>query len=306
MQGVCKSFGEARVLRDVSCTLSGGGVHCLMGPSGAGKTTLLRVLLGLERPDAGIVQGLDPGSISAMFQEDRLCEMLTAVENVALVLPGRAHRGEVRRLLERILPSDCMARPACHLSGGMRRRVSLARAVAFPSRAIVLDEPFTGLDQATKRTVVAFLLAELRGRTLLVSTHSDEDVRLLGGSKLMLADISCGGHGGPRGPQTNLNGHPASGAEERRAMMDTSKTMKEIVEADPVFGEFLVHKGFPFSLENPVVELVTFDDVVELRQLDRAAFLEEYEAYRLETPAAPDQGTPRKSDSCEDAVEKKE
>lgn len=88
--------------------------------------------------------------------------------------------------------------------------------------------------------------------------------------------------------------------------MDTSKTMKEIVEADPVFGEFLVHKGFPFSLENPVVELVTFDDVVELRQLDRAAFLEEYEAYRLETPAAPDQGTPRKSDSCEDAVEKKE
>lgn len=87
--------------------------------------------------------------------------------------------------------------------------------------------------------------------------------------------------------------------------MDSSKTMKEIVEADPVFGEFLVYKGFPFSLDNPVVELVTFDDVVELRQLNHAAFLDEYEAYRLKM-AAPGRGTPGKSDSGADAVEKKE
>lgn len=190
--GVSKSFGDAHVLRGVTMSLAEGGVYCLMGPSGTGKTTLLRVLLGLERPDAGTVSGVAPGEVAAMFQEDRLCETLTPVENVLLVLPPRTSRRSVRRLLERILPADCMDRPAMQLSGGMRRRVSLARAVAFPSSAIVLDEPFTGLDEATKRKVIAFLLEERRGRTLLVSTHSDADVALLGGEKVMLADVSRG------------------------------------------------------------------------------------------------------------------
>lgn len=63
-------------------------------------------------------------------------------------------------------------------------------------------------------------------------------------------------------------------------MMDSTRSMKEIVEKDPLFGAFLVSKGFPFSLDNPVVELVTFDDVVALRQLDRDAFLAEYDDYR--------------------------
>ena len=65
-------------------------------------------------------------------------------------------------------------------------------------------------------------------------------------------------------------------------MIDSTKTMRETVEADPMFGEFLVSKGFPFSLENPIVDLVTFDDVVTLRQLDKDAFLSEYEAYKAE------------------------
>lgn len=190
IDGVDKSFGVARVLRGVTLRLHEGEVSCLMGPSGTGKTTLLRLLLGLESADAGRIEGTGPGTVSAMFQEDRLCETLTAVENVALVLPPRTSRREVRRMLEKILPGDCMKRPAMQLSGGMRRRVSLARAVAYPSHTIVLDEPFTGLDRDTKRTVIDFLLAERHGRTLLVSTHSDEDVELLGGRKVMLADIS--------------------------------------------------------------------------------------------------------------------
>lgn len=192
MERVDKSFGDARVLAGVTCTLSEGGVYCLMGPSGAGKTTLLRVLLGLERADAGRIEGATSGAVSAMFQEDRLCETLTAVENVALVLPARASRRQIRCMLEKILPADCLKRPVMQLSGGMRRRVSLARAVAYPGSAIVLDEPFTGLDGQTKRAVIEFLLAERRGRTLLASTHSDEDVALLGARKIMLADITKG------------------------------------------------------------------------------------------------------------------
>ena len=85
---VCKAYGANEVLRRVTFTLPGGGVRCLMAPSGSGKTTLFRVLLGLEHPDSGEIRGISPGRISMMFQEDRLCETLTPVENVALVLPA--------------------------------------------------------------------------------------------------------------------------------------------------------------------------------------------------------------------------
>ena len=128
-----------------------------------------------------------------MFQEDRLCETLTPVENVALVLPAETRRADVAALLAEILPTDCLGQPAMELSGGMRRRVSLARAVAFPSDLIVLDEPFTGLDQATKEKVIAFVLRHRAGRTLLVATHGEDDARLLGAERLNLADVQDGG-----------------------------------------------------------------------------------------------------------------
>ena len=127
MEGLCKSYGDLRVLRHVSVRLEEGGIYCLMGPSGAGKTTLLRVLVGLESPDEGDVVGLGAGEASVMFQEDRLCEALTPVDNVALVMPPRASRRSIRELLEEILPADCMGRPALrgHRGGG---RALLAEA----------------------------------------------------------------------------------------------------------------------------------------------------------------------------------
>ncbi len=190
---VCKTYGANEVLRRVTFSLPGGGVRCLMAPSGSGKTTLFRVLLGLESADSGEIRGIEPGQISMMFQEDRLCETLTPVENVALVLPPAARRADVAALLQEILPADCLRQPVMELSGGMRRRVSLARAVAFPSRMIVLDEPFTGLDQATKEKVIAFLLAHRAGRTLLVATHGEDDARLLGADRVNLTDVQDGG-----------------------------------------------------------------------------------------------------------------
>ena len=190
---VCKAYGANEVLRRATFTLPGGGVRCLMAPSGSGKTTLFRVLLGLEHADSGEIRGISPGRISMMFQEDRLCETLTPVENVALVLQAETRRADVAALLAEILPTDCLGQPAMELSGGMRRRVSLARAVAFPSDLIVLDEPFTGLDQATKEKVIAFVLRHRAGRTLLVSTHGKDDARLLGADRINLADVQDGG-----------------------------------------------------------------------------------------------------------------
>ena len=105
---VCKAYGANEVLRRMTFTLPGGGVRCLMAPSGSGKTTLFRVLLGLEHADSGEIRGISPGRISMMFQEDRLCETLTPVENVALVLPAETRRADVAALLAEILPTDCL------------------------------------------------------------------------------------------------------------------------------------------------------------------------------------------------------
>lgn len=178
---VYKAYGANEVLRRVTFMLPG-----------SGKTTLFRVLLGLEHADSGEIRGISPGRISMMLQEDRLCETLTPVENVALVLPAETRRADVAALLAEILPTDCLGQPAMELSGGMRRRVSLARAVAFPSDLIVLDEPFTGLDQATKEKVIAFVLRHRAGRTLLVATHGEDDARLLGAERVNLADVQDG------------------------------------------------------------------------------------------------------------------
>ncbi len=337
--GLNKSYGDLSVLRQVHVHLEQGGIYCLMGPSGTGKTTLLRVLLGLERADAGSIEGLSPGEASVMFQEDRLCETLSPVDNVALVMSPRTSRRALREMLEEILPADCMNRPALQLSGGMRRRVSLARAVAYPSKLIVLDEPFTGLDVETKKTVVQFLLAHRANRTLLVSTHGEDDVRLLGGKKILLSAISASDRGDytadeyhrdtyqqepcdrdtskdERGTSTNdhdvskderdasKNGQGTSkdnqntgtndqdsrkdesgirkNERKEQTMIDTTIPMRELVAAEPLFADFLVSKGFPFSVENPVTEFVTFDEVVQLRDLDKDAFLAEYAQFKAE------------------------
>ena len=162
---VCKAYGANEVLRRATFTLPGGGVRCLMAPSGSGKTTLFRVLLGLEHADSGEIRGISPGRISMMFQEDRLCETLTPVENVALVLPAETRRADVAALLAEILPTDCLGQPAM----------------------------FTGLDQATKEKVIAFVLRHRAGRTLLVATHGEDDARLLGAERVNLADVQDGG-----------------------------------------------------------------------------------------------------------------
>lgn len=192
LKDVRKVYGDKTVLDGVSLSLEAGRAYCLMAPSGSGKTTLLRVLLGLEGIDGGSIEGVSRGRVAMMFQEDRLCEVLTAVENVALVLPRDARRADVQALLEEVLPSDCMGKPVMQLSGGMRRRVSLVRAMAFPSDAVVLDEPFTGLDAATRRTVIDFVLRHRAGRTLLVATHGQDDARLLGAETIDLAALQGG------------------------------------------------------------------------------------------------------------------
>ena len=193
---LCKSFGDKKVLHNLNMQLEDGGIYCLMGPSGMGKTTLLRIIMNLETKDSGSIcwvsedgceTEMDPESeVSAMFQEDRLLPFLSAIENVNMMYEKKQSVKELSRDLGTILPKKCLHQPACELSGGMKRRVSLARTMHFQGKMIILDEPFTGLDMKTRKKVIEYVLRNRRGRILLVATHGEEDADLLGAEIIRL------------------------------------------------------------------------------------------------------------------------
>lgn len=178
-EDLCKRYGPLTVLDGVSLSFSAGDCVAIMAPSGGGKTTLFRLLAGLEMPDEGRIVGFDRAKISMVFQEDRLCGHLSPVTNVALV-QQKPDRTALRRELETILPADCLDRPASTLSGGMKRRTAIARAVLAPSDVLLLDEPFTGLDEETRGRVIRFVQERQNGRLLLMTTHLREEAAALG------------------------------------------------------------------------------------------------------------------------------
>ncbi len=179
LRGVTKRYGDQVVLDGLDLTLPDGVVTALMGPNGSGKTTIGRLLLGLETPDAGEVRGV-PRRRAAAFQEDRLCGQLSAVRNVRLVL-GRAADAEavVAELRALGLDDDALRKPVRELSGGQRRKVALARALLVRAELTVLDEPFAGLDVASRELAVAHLREAHGGRTMLLVTHERADADAL-------------------------------------------------------------------------------------------------------------------------------
>lgn len=181
-----KSFDDNEILKNVNITLEDSSIYCLMGASGIGKTTLLRILMGLERADSGCISGIDTKNISCMFQEDRLIPDLSAIDNVRIVLRRKNNRAEVRNNLLSILPDNSLDLPVSSLSGGMKRRVALARALSYPGKLIILDEPFTGLDKDTKLNVINYILKMRNNRTLLIATHGTDDADLLGAKIIKL------------------------------------------------------------------------------------------------------------------------
>ena len=179
IEGLWKSFGEKMVLHDFSAVLPAGATTGLMAPSGAGKTTLLRILMGLERPDRGTISGLECLRLSAVFQEDRLCENLNPVSNLRLVTPS-LRREQAEEALRTVGLSDCMEQPARELSGGMRRRVAILRALLAEYDLLFLDEPFKGLDRETKEVVMADTRRRCDGRTVLFVTHDPTELEAMG------------------------------------------------------------------------------------------------------------------------------
>ena len=217
IKNLCKSFGEKQVLKDYSVEIKAGKIVWLRADSGAGKTTLFRIIAGLETADSGEVSF--DGEVVYCFQEDRLIDGLSAVDNILAVLSGCVKKGVIEgrfgnkaelveiikvHLAELGLSGDDILKPVSELSGGMKRRVALARAVCYmtisrcdvakgshrtakelhsvggtdgkgKSKLLLLDEPFTGLDEANKVKAMEYVMRHVsmcsNEVTVLIASH---------------------------------------------------------------------------------------------------------------------------------------
>jgi len=177
LEKVERTFEGRKVLQGVNLSLPNHSRVCFFGPSGCGKTTLLRLLCGLDKPDAGRVLLTEGTRFSCHFQEDRLLPWYTAEENLALVLGDKAAAGE---WLKRVALPDAADLYPDELSGGMRRRVSLARALAYPSDVLVLDEPLRELDAPTSERMLRLIDESVGDRLLVLVTHDRAQAEKLG------------------------------------------------------------------------------------------------------------------------------
>nr|WP_229759058.1 ABC transporter ATP-binding protein [Peterkaempfera bronchialis] len=189
IEHVHKSFGragsETPVLDDITLSVAPGEFVCLLGASGCGKSTLLNLVAGLDRPTAGTIE-VPGGRPSLMFQEHALFPWLTAGRNIELALrlrgvPRAERRTEAERLLELVRLGGSYRKRVHELSGGMRQRVAMARALAQDSSVLLMDEPFAALDAITRDVLheeLTRIWAETRLSVLFVTHNVREAVRL--------------------------------------------------------------------------------------------------------------------------------
>lgn len=183
---ISKTYGEHTVLDRFSLQVEEGRTTCIMGRSGCGKTTLLRILMGLEKADkdSSGTEAFCGLRKSAVFQEDRLCENLSAMANIRLACPG-TDRAQIAEEMRAVGLAGCENQPVHELSGGMKRRVALLRALLAPYDILFLDEPFKGLDEATREKTMAYTRKKCQGRTVLFVTHDAEEAKSLGAAQVI-------------------------------------------------------------------------------------------------------------------------
>ena len=186
LSNITKTYGDKLVLDHFSAEIPEGRTTCILGPSGCGKTTLLHILLGILPFDEGEITGLEGRRVSAIFQEDRLCENLSVLRNLLLVMKEAPAKEILQAELAAVGLEGEEHTPAGDLSGGMKRRVAILRALLVDPDVIILDEPFAALDEERKHAVIAYVREKTAGKTLILVTHDPEEAQLLGADILQM------------------------------------------------------------------------------------------------------------------------
>lgn len=169
IEGLSFSFDDEKIINDFSADFKAGERVCIKGESGRGKTTLLRLICGLEKPQKGLITLTLNEKIGVVFQSDVLLPWYTALENVKLVSDEKS----ANKWLKDFLLENSINKYPSELSGGMCRRVALARAMAYDPDILILDEAFKGLDNALKEKIMA-IIAEACSKKICVFTSHDE------------------------------------------------------------------------------------------------------------------------------------
>lgn len=193
VDNISMRYESAEVFSGFSASFRDGAVSCLIGPSGCGKSTLLNILAGLAEPSSGSVSGLSGRSVSYAFQEPRLLPWKSVEGNVDFVLdrslPAAERSARVARWLDAVRLSDAASLWPSQLSGGMARRASLARTFVTEADILLLDEPFSGIDMAVKRSMMKDLkdLWTASGTTVIMVTHDVDEALAVGDEVFVLS-----------------------------------------------------------------------------------------------------------------------
>ena len=194
LQNLNKSYGEQKVINGLNATFTSSAPTLLMGENGKGKTTLLRILMQLETADSGVIDAEGVESISAVFQENCLCEQVSAVKNLQIACPNGTDVSLLESHIEQVgITAEDMHKPVAMLSGGQKRRVAIARCVATSTSqtacAIFMDEPFTNIDAKSKPAIIEYVKKYTKNNLLIITTHSVSEANALGGNIVHIENL---------------------------------------------------------------------------------------------------------------------
>lgn len=182
ISNLSKSFGELKVIDDLSISFCQDKIHCLFGPSGCGKSTLVNIMTGIIEADSGIINGIEKKSFSYVFQEDRLLPWATIEENILFVLQSSYDATKAKEIADKYLSlvklEDFKNLYPEELSGGMKQRASIARAFAFSGDILIMDEPFKGLHLEIKRELMDYIRTNLVNNKITFFITHDVDEAL--------------------------------------------------------------------------------------------------------------------------------